>query len=137
MPIAKIGDLYGARKMLVVILLGGVLSALGLSLQESLSGAAFVFAFLCGATMGPLYPLAMAVVGEQLSAREMPTGMSWFTVMFGIGCAIGPLSAASIMGMLGDGYIFCVTIVLMVVSLVLCVCSSEKTQIDEQEACCS
>jgi MFS family permease len=112
LPVMKIADRISISKQLNIILIVGTVMVIGLSLQSVFSNLILMFAFFSGASMGVIYPLAMAYISEKLKANEMISGMSQFTFYFGIGCAAGPIVSAIVIHFSSNKQIFSATIAL-------------------------
>jgi MFS family permease len=91
-PIAgRLGDLYGARRVLVVVLVlfatGSLLAAMSPSIGPMIAGRAIA------GVSGGAFPLAFAIVRSTLPSPVVPKSLATLSAIFGLGGAIGlPLS---------------------------------------------
>ncbi|MBF6620127.1 MAG: MFS transporter [Patulibacter sp.] len=91
-PIAgRLGDLYGARRVLVVVLVlfaaGALLAATAQSIGPMIAGRAIA------GVSGGAFPLAFAIVRGVLPSSLVPKSLATLSAVFGLGGAIGlPLS---------------------------------------------
>ncbi len=111
-PVSYFGDKYGHWKILLVSALVGI-ATLFLMLMIKNSHAITVGAVLLGLSVGTFFPVTLAMIGNQLSKSEMPTGSALFTASFSYGCAAGPFIASLFMSSLGDKHIFSLIIILL------------------------
>lgn len=90
----RLGDLFGRRRVLVVVLilatLGSLLSALSSSLSGVIAGRA-----LQGASAAVL-PLSFGLIREHLPAARVPLGVSYLTAMAAFGAGLGLFTAGII-----------------------------------------
>ncbi|MGE4427852.1 MAG: MFS transporter [Solirubrobacteraceae bacterium] len=89
--IGRLGDLYGKRRVLVVVLLifaaGSVVSAMADGITLMIVGRV-----VCGIA-GGVFPLAFGIARDALDPRRVPGALGAISGVFGIGGAIGlPLS---------------------------------------------
>lgn len=111
LPVAHIADRVGNHLMLGICSIIGVASALGLVIATQ-SHFIIALALLAGASLGPIYALAMASIGGQLSAPELPAGSMLFTFCFGVGSTLAPWLASLMMTSLGSEHLFSLTALL-------------------------
>lgn len=104
-PVTRMGDVFGKLLVLQWCLLVGLFSIGGLLLFDSYS-ATLGFSLLVGGSVGPVYALALAIVGELLAQEDLPLGSSWFTASFSVGSAAGPLLTALVIHYFGWEHIF-------------------------------
>lgn len=115
-PVTHISDKFGREKTLLIIILISVFSVLGIIIFKSFLLRLF-FSFLSGATIGPIYPLSLAVTVQNLAKEEIPSGTSLFTSSYGVGSTLGPFISSTAMSLLGDGYIFSVCLLFFIIFL--------------------
>jgi len=113
LPITTGGDRWGRQRVLGGSILCGAVALTGLISQSGLTSTMLGAAFVAGAALGAIYPLAMSLVGEALSAEALPSGMSLFTSCFGAGCVAGPLTSALVVQHVGMEYLFVPTLALL------------------------
>jgi MFS family permease len=116
-PVTQIADRYGRIRILSISLCVGLLVSLGLVLSERYE-MSLLFSCLTGASVGPIYPLCLSLIGEQLSQEELPSGTALFTKIYSFGCAAGPILSSIIMQLLGGRHIFSLSILLYAILLV-------------------
>jgi len=115
-PMTYISDKFGRDKTLIIVIIMSVFTVLGIIVFNSFE-LRLIFSFLSGLAIGPIYPLSLAVTVQNLSKKEIPSGSSLFTSSYGIGSTIGPIISATVMSLLGDGYIFSVCLLIFVIFL--------------------
>ncbi len=117
LPVTALGDRFGRLKMLSVITALGVISMASLIAVHT-TVALVILSVLAGATVGPIYALALALVGDSLTEKERPSGNALFTAAFSLGCIAGPLLTALAMNQFGHASLFGLTAVVFAVLLV-------------------
>ncbi|MBW4450081.1 MAG: MFS transporter [Spirirestis rafaelensis WJT71-NPBG6] len=116
LPVTYLADRSGKVKILSINLLIGLLSCLGLVLVNQYEFI-LLFSFMAGASIGPLYPLCLALVGEQLPKQELAAGTALFTTIYSLGCASGPILSSIMMETLGNRNLFSLCIPLYTILL--------------------
>lgn len=116
-PVTKIADRYDKVQVLFCCICIGVFASLGLVTLTNYY-LLLLFSGLAGASIGPIYPLCLALMGEQISQRDMATGTALFTTTYSLGNASGPILAAIMMETFGNSYIFSGFIPLYILLLV-------------------
>jgi EmrB/QacA subfamily drug resistance transporter len=100
----RLGDIYGKHRLLVVALgllsLGTLVSALAGSLPTMLAGRV-----LQGAG-GGVFPLAFAIVRDELPREKVPGAIALLSAMLGIGGAVGVVVAGVIVEDLSYHWLF-------------------------------
>ncbi|HZM91692.1 MAG TPA: MFS transporter [Blastocatellia bacterium] len=88
-PIGHAADRFGKRKTLLVctVLLSGVFALMSLHSDWRLFLATGVFA---GALAGSLYPMGLALIGQNVRKARLGAATSTFSLAFGIGSLVGP-----------------------------------------------
>lgn len=89
-PVTHIADKFGRLKVIFMSVSIVILSFLSLSLIQD-STATQIFAFIAGASISPIFPLAMALIGAKLSRNELSSGSALFTAIYSFGCTTGLL----------------------------------------------
>ena len=117
LPTAHWGDRYGRERILCGCVAIGVAALTVLALEVSYE-VLMAVAFLAGASLGPVFALSLALVGEALPRHDLATGSAWFTAAFSLGCTAAPASSALIMATAGDRHLFTLTIALFGVFLI-------------------
>lgn len=108
-PVTYLADRFGKIKILLISVCIVILSILSLSLFEN-SIATQIFAFIAGASLSPVFPLAMALIGDKLSRDKLSSGSALFTAIYSFGCTAGPILSSVVMKILGERYIFSLAI---------------------------
>jgi len=106
--IGALGDRIGLRQVLGISYVLGVVSLTAVLLLPTtmlLTGILVV----CGASVGALYPLAVGLLGVELTSAELPRGNALTTFCYGIGSTIGPLVPALIIHFTVPASLFAVT----------------------------
>lgn len=88
-PIGRLADRFGKRRTLLAcsVLLGGVFALMSLHADWRLFLATGV---LAGALAGSLYPLGLALIGQNVRKERLGAATSTFSLAFGIGSLVGP-----------------------------------------------
>ncbi len=116
--IGTLGDRIGLRRVLGISYALGVVSLSAVLLLPNtmlLTGVLVV----CGASVGALYPLAVGLLGMELTSAELPRGNALTTFCYGLGSTVGPFVPALIIHFTIPGSLFAVTAGLFAVVLVL------------------
>ena len=111
LPLALAADRYGSARILFCCAFVGACSTLALALVD-LRALTFVCALLAGASLGPVFAISLAMIGNVVATEELPSGTALFTASFSIGAAVAPVFAAAAMNAWGDGQVFSIVIVL-------------------------
>jgi len=115
--IGALGDKIGLHRVLSISYALGVVSLTAVLLLPStmlLTGVLVV----CGASVGALYPLAVGLLGVELTSAELPRGNALTTFCYGVGSTIGPLVPACIIYFTAPGSLFVVTACLFAAVLI-------------------
>jgi len=112
-PVTHLADRFGKLKVLLGSVWIIVLSVLGLSFIDNFI-ATQVFAFIAGASMSPVFPLSLALIGAKLSGDKLPSGTALFTATYSAGCTAGPILSSVVMAIFGQRYIFSLMLMLFV-----------------------
>ena len=88
-PIGHAADRFGKRKTLLTctVLLAGVFALMSLHADWRLFLATGV---LAGALAGSLYPIGLALIGQNVRKERLGAATSTFSLAFGVGSLIGP-----------------------------------------------
>jgi hypothetical protein len=106
-PIIGVG-IY-ARSPLAAFLSGGALLVLAGDGAVAMVGLSFAV----GASLGPLFAVALALVRDRLSEQELASGTAGFMTTFNAGCIAGPLASSVAMNGLGPAAVFAPTLALL------------------------
>ena len=123
LPVAYLADRIGNYLMLGTCSIIGVLSALGLVIATN-TNMLVSLALLGGASLGPIYALAMASIGGKLPASDLAAGSMLFTFCFGVGTTLAPWLSSLVMKSAGSEHLFNLTAILFI-SLLLHLLSSQ------------
>ena len=104
-PATKVADRSGKARVLFICIGVGIIASIGLTTLTDYH-LLLLFSGLAGASIGPVYPLCLALVGEQVSQRDVGAGTALFMTTYSLGNATGPILAAFMMETLGNSYIF-------------------------------
>jgi MFS family permease len=104
-PVTNLADSMEKVQVLSACIFVGVLASLGLTFIDNY-GLILMFSMLAGASIGPVYPLCLALVGEQVSSKDLSSGTALFTTTYSLGNAAGPVLSSLMMAMLGNRFIF-------------------------------
>lgn len=116
-PVTYLGDKMGREKSMILSLVISIFAIVGIILFEGLLGK-LVFSFIAGFTVGPIYPLTLAMSVQNLSAKELPSGTALFNMSYGLGSAAGPFLSSLVMGIFGNAYIFSLCLFLFTLLLI-------------------
>ncbi|WP_010103733.1 MFS transporter [Verminephrobacter aporrectodeae] len=111
LPITRLADMYGQERSLAACAAVGVLGSLVMTWSDSIA-ATMIASILTGGALGPVYALALAIVGRRLPAEQLSAGSAIFTVAFCIGSMIAPFFAALIISEWGSKHLFTLSSVL-------------------------
>ncbi|MCL6754112.1 MFS transporter [Nostoc sp. CCCryo 231-06] len=112
-PVTHFADKFGKLKVLLISVCILIFSILFLSLAQN-SISIQIFAFTTGASLTPVFPLALALIGDKLSHNELSSGSALFTAIYSFGCTFGPLLSSVVMQVFDNRYIFSLVLVLFV-----------------------
>ncbi|MEL7038069.1 MAG: MFS transporter [Cyanobacteria bacterium J06592_8] len=104
-PMTNLADRLGKLNVLFACISVGILVSFGLTFISNYR-LTLMFSILAGASIGPVYPLCLALVGEQVNAKDLSAGTALFTTTYCLGNAAGPILASLMMAMLGNRFIF-------------------------------
>lgn len=130
-PLTYLSDKCGREKTLVIAILLAIFTTSGIILFNNFT-LRLIFSFISGVTIGPVYPLSLAVTVQNLVKEEIPSGTSLFTSSYGAGSTIGPLISAAAMSLLGDEHIFSVCLLFFVVFLFAAYFKRDKYQVQSR-----
>jgi MFS family permease len=97
-PIGHVSDTWDRRTVILLVCLGGAAAALAAwgFVDRSLLGMLIAMFFLGGAAFS-LYPLCVANANDHTEADDFVATASGLLLVYGIGAAIGPLAAGSLL----------------------------------------
>lgn len=102
LPISYLGDKWNRATVMSSCALAGVACSAAFFWAGDPT-VSRCFAFLSGATIGPLYALALAAIGQaSADGDDLSVGTIWFNAAFNCGCIVGPV-VSSLLMTLGGG----------------------------------
>lgn len=110
-PLTKWADRVGQERVLTYCALVGVMGSIAMTLTSS-PILVMIASTLTGASLGPVFALALALLGRLLPRDALPGGSALFTVAFSLGCMFSPWLAAYIMHEFGSIHIFTLSTIL-------------------------
>jgi MFS family permease len=116
-PVSYFSDKFGQFRVLFLSAIAGLLTLLGMFFVDS-SYSISIGAVFLGLSLGTFFPITLAMIGNQLSASEMPAGSALFTASFSYGCAAGPLCSALFMTLFGAAHVFTFIAILLMFLIV-------------------
>jgi MFS family permease len=111
LPITRLADIYGQGRVLATCAATGTLGSLAMAWSNS-AAATMAASILTGAALGPIFALALAIVGSLLPTEQLPAGSALFTIAFSIGSMIAPFFAALLISEWGSEHIFTLSSIL-------------------------
>jgi MFS family permease len=117
LPVSVAADRLGRGRVLLACAGLGLAALGGLSLVAG-TGPLIALSFAVGASLGPLFGLALALVRDQLSEQDLAWGTAGFMTTFNIGCIVGPVVSSVAMARLGAAGVFVPTLALLAILLV-------------------
>jgi MFS family permease len=111
LPVSHLADRLGRERVLMVCATFGAIAMIAMMLVEGAAATA-VASFSVGAALGPVFTLALALIGQRLGRDELASGSALFTASFGFGSMVGPLLVALAMRYLGHSHLFTLSILL-------------------------
>ncbi|MCX7922532.1 MAG: MFS transporter [Clostridia bacterium] len=122
-PITYLADKIGRKKCLGLTIFFSLFAIIGVVLFESFSGK-LIASFIAGFTIGPIYPLSLALTVQDLTKEELLPGAALFTFAYGIGSTAGPFLSSVAMNYLGNNYIFSICFLIFVILIAYMTISS-------------
>lgn len=116
LPVTYLADRIGRKKCLTLTISLAIIPVIGIMIFDAFI-AKMVFSFIAGFTIGPVYPLSLALSVQDLTSKELLAGTAFFTFAYGVGSTAGPFFSSVAMGYLGNRYIFSITLLIFVVML--------------------
>lgn len=116
-PLTRWADRVGQERVLAFCACIGVLGSLAMTFSTN-PYVAMAASAVTGACMGPVFALALALVGRRLSKEDLPGGSAVFTAFFSLGSMVAPWLAALTMEQFGSLHIFTLSTVLFATLLI-------------------
>jgi len=90
LPLGRVSDLWGRRRVILLMILGGGLASL---LMAGVSTVVWLFVFmaLSGLATGGFLPTAMALTGDTVPEHRRGQGYAWLTLSAHAGLTVGPI----------------------------------------------
>ncbi len=123
-PVTSLADKWDKVSVLFGCVFIGIIASLGLTIIDNY-WLILMFSMLTGASIGPVYPLCLALLGQQVKSKDLGAGTALFTTTYSLGNATGPVLSSLMMEMLGNRFIFSAFIPIYIV-LLLRMLSKEK-----------
>lgn len=111
LPLTKWADRVGQERVLSFCACVGVVGSIAMTLTTD-PILAMVASALTGASLGPVFALALALLGRLLPREALPGGSALFTASFSLGSMFAPWLAAWIMKEFGSMHIFTLSTIL-------------------------
>ncbi len=105
LPITHLADRFGRLKVLLITVCAIIFSILSLSVVTN-PIATQILAFMVGASVSPVLPLAIAMIGDKLSRNELSSGIALLTAIYSFGCTLGPILSSIVMQIFGGSQVF-------------------------------
>jgi len=118
LPVSVAADRLGRGRVLLACAGCGLAAMAGLSAVDGPS-ALIGLSFAVGASLGPLFGLALALVRDQLSAEDLAWGTAGFMTTFNVGCIAGPVVSSIAMTRLGATGVFAPTLAFLALLVLL------------------
>lgn len=106
-PVGRLSDRFDRRTVMLGASLAVVLIALAIpaTMGRSQTGL-LVLACLYGGLAFPIYSLSVAHANDYIEAEDLVQASSGLLLSYGVGAALGPITAAAVMGSLGPSGLF-------------------------------
>jgi MFS family permease len=105
LPIGHLTDRYGARPVLIGCLSMLVPAAIAASLGPPFP-ILLGLAVMLGCLAGTLYPIGLTLLGARVSKRQLGMANGIFSLLYGVGSVIGPMSSGMAMQIWGKNALF-------------------------------
>ena len=115
--LGKLGDTYGKKRLLVVVMLIFLVGTIGAALANSI--AALIAARALQGAAGALFPLAFGIVRDELPPERVGMGLGLLSATFGVGGGVGLVLSGVILESLPWTWLFWIGAVPVAVALVL------------------
>jgi MFS family permease len=114
LPVSLAADRLGRGRVLLACAGCGLAAMAALTRVEA-PASLIALSFAVGASLGPLFALALALVRDRLSEEDLAWGTAGFMTTFNLGCIAGPLVSSFAMTRLGPSGVFAPTLALLAV----------------------
>lgn len=126
LPLSHLADRVGREKVLLGCAVVGAAAAMALVWAQGLVLVS-AMALLTGASLGPVYAIALAMMGQRLARQDLSAGSALFTTAFCLGSVIAPWLSALLMQHAGAQHVFTLS-ALLFVALALRLWAGKVTQ---------
>jgi MFS family permease len=100
-------DRWGFPRTLSAVIMVGIPAFLLVPFTSQYVALLMLFV-VCGASVGPLYPLSIGLLANELTPTELPRGNAMTTFCYGLGSVLGPVVPALVMHFTGVSSLFLV-----------------------------
>lgn len=104
-PLGRLSDRFDRRKVITACFLVTLATAAALAMRPD-GFALFALGFAFGGLSFALYPLCVAHANDRLTTDERMAASGQLVLLYSAGAAVGPLSAATVMTLVGPGGLF-------------------------------
>lgn len=127
LPVTRLAGRFGVLKILGGC---GCLFLVAIAAQILLQDLSMVRIanLIAGASLSPIFPLSLALIGSALPKAQLPAGSALFTAMYTAGCTTGPILSAIVNSVLGNQYFFAPILILFLVFTLKVLRSQKLTQ---------
>jgi MFS family permease len=116
LPVSMLADRIGRGRVLLACAGCGLAAMAPLAAVDG-APALIGLSFAVGASLGPLFGLALTLVRDRLSEHDLAWGTAGFMTSFNLGCIAGPATSSLAMTRLGARGVFAPTLALLAVLL--------------------
>lgn len=128
-PVTNLADRWNKVSVLLGCVGTGIIASLGLTIMNNY-WLILMFSLLAGASIGPVYPLCLALLGQQVKSSDLGAGTALFTTTYSLGNATGPILSALMMEVLGDRFIFSAFIPIYIALLLRMLAKEKKPKFE-------
>jgi MFS family permease len=111
LPLSHLSDRIGREKVLLGCALAGVVASGSLVFAHHPMLVA-ALSMLTGASLGPVYAIALAVMAQRVAHADLGAGAALFTAAFNLGSMVAPWLSGLIMARWGAQQVFTLTAIL-------------------------
>jgi MFS family permease len=112
LPVSVAADALGRGRVLFSCALAGLGAVAALTLTSQVA-TVVALSFVAGASIGPVYALALALMSDRLIDQELPSGTAAFNTCFSAGRIAGPIASSLSMAWFGSRGVFVPTLALL------------------------
>ena len=115
--LGKLGDTYGKKRLLVIVMLIFLVGTVGAALANSI--AALIAARALQGAAGALFPLAFGIVRDEFPPERVGMGLGLLSATFGVGGGVGLVLSGVILEELPWTWLFWIGAIPVAIALVL------------------